>query len=262
MKIAHISDIHFFYPHFHLKDFISNAWIGKVNALFNRRNMFITDHLDQFIQSLVNEEVETVIITGDLTTTADEREFLNAKSFIKKMIDKGIKVYGLPGNHDLYTKKSKQENRFYKLLDILPTFSSEILHHEVIKEKWDLILLDNTMINSPLKANGLFSKEHESILSEILSKDSNVIVANHFPLKDSSESHRLIGAKYLENLLVNHPYTTIYLHGHTHKTSYNKAGKNLHVINSSESCVNGKYTYHIIELNDQDFTHKEIQYYE
>ena len=148
MKIAHISDLHFFSPVPSALHLFGTAMIGYINAFIRRRKFFITAHLDQCLASLVRDNIEILIITGDFTTTADPREFLMAKEFLKKVAVAGIKVYAIPGNHDTYTKKSFQNKLFYSMLDIAPKFFHEKFHPE-----WDLILLDNTILNKPFKAN-------------------------------------------------------------------------------------------------------------
>jgi 3',5'-cyclic AMP phosphodiesterase CpdA len=262
MKIAHISDIHFFASTFHLKDLFSNKWIGHFNAKFRRKNLFITKFLDQLLASLIKESTDILIISGDLTSTSDKNEFALAKEFIEKVKDAGIKVFAIPGNHDNYTKKAYKEKSFYLLLDCLPTFSDGSVHLEKIDPNWNLVLLDNTIFNKRLKANGLFSLEHKSKLTKILKGVKNVIIANHFPLEDHKKSHSLLGSHMLKEILKEHKFPTIYLHGHTHKTSHSKQSPLLDIFNSSEVTVKNKYKYHLLDLNEKGFTHKEIQYFD
>jgi 3',5'-cyclic AMP phosphodiesterase CpdA len=262
MKIAHISDIHFFASSLGFRDFFSNKWIGHFNAKFRRKNFFITKYLDLFLSSLIKENVDILIITGDFTTTSDGEEFLLAKEFIEKIKNAGIKVFSLPGNHDNYTKKAWQEQTFYTFLKNESPFSHCFLHLEKLTPTWDLILLDNTIFNKLLKANGKFTPEHKLKLANLLKGAKNVIIANHFPLEDKKKSHKLLGSDLLKQILNNHKFLTIYLHGHTHKTSYHKDSELLHIFNSSEVTVKHKYKYHLLEINENGFTHKEIQYFE
>ncbi|MCH9617818.1 MAG: 3',5'-cyclic adenosine monophosphate phosphodiesterase CpdA [Chlamydiia bacterium] len=253
MKIAHISDIHFFSKNFSLEDLFNKKWIGKLNAYVRRKNFFITDYLDDLLKSLLKEGVDTLLISGDFTTTSDQKEFASAYAFVQKVLDKGIKVLAIPGNHDVYTKKSFDEKLFSRLLDNLS------------KQKklgsWDLLLLDNTMYNSPLMANGRFTKNDALNLQAFLKKSKDVVIINHFPLDDPHKNHELINGDLLKDILLNHKGTVIYLHGHTHKTAYHQEGKNLHIFNSSEVTVKNKFKYHLIELGNGTFRHKEVKYH-
>lgn len=260
MKIAHISDIHFFSPSFSPLDIFSKKCIGKCNALLRRRKSFITKHLEEFINSIVNENIDILIITGDFTTTSDKKEFIFAKQFIQKIQKKGIKVFAVPGNHDMYTKKAYAEKDFFVHLNILPKFSNESIHVENIYTNWDLILLDNTINNAPFRANGKFSKEQKLFLKNNLKNKKNIIVASHFSLDLRIPSHMLHGATSLKKILKDHYGISIFMHGHTHKTSYKKESDNMHIFNSSEVTMQKKFKYHMIELNKENFSYKEIQY--
>jgi 3',5'-cyclic AMP phosphodiesterase CpdA len=253
MKIAHISDIHFFSKNFSIEDIFNKKWIGKLNAYFRRKDFFITDHLDTLLTSLLKEGVDTLIISGDFTTTSDKKEFESSKAFIQKVLDKGIQVQAIPGNHDVYTRKSYDERLFYTQLDNLSK--------EEKLDTWDLLLLDNTMYNSPFIANGTFTKKHEEHLRSFLKSSKDVVIVNHFPLDDPHKNHALINGDLLKEILLKHGGTVLYLHGHTHKTDYHQEGKNLHVFNSSEVTVKNKFNYHLVELNDGAFTHKEVKYH-
>lgn len=256
MKIAHISDLHFFYPYpsGHL---FGMSIIGYINALLRRRNLFITKYLDDCIASLIIDDIEILIITGDFTTTADPKEFLMAKKFLKKVSDAGIKVYAIPGNHDTYTKESFEKKMFYSMLNIVPKFPSER-----IQTNWDLILLDNTILNKPFKANGAFSLEQQKELKRMLASCSNVVIASHFPFVDTHGSHKLFNSNLLTEALKDFQGEIIYLCGHNHVTSYTKIGKNVHIFNSSETTVVNKFKYHQITLLDNSFSYKEVKYYE
>ena len=145
---------------------------------------------------------------------------------------------------------------------LIPKFSKEDLHIEKIHPSWDLILLDNTIPNKPFRANGAFCEKHASSLENILKDTSNIIIGNHFPLDDEKQSHKLLGSDNLKKILKEHNSMTLYLHGHTHKTSYHKEDDKFHIFNSSEVTVNHKFKYHHIDLDGDNFSHKEIQYFE
>ncbi|MCH9621604.1 MAG: 3',5'-cyclic adenosine monophosphate phosphodiesterase CpdA [Chlamydiia bacterium] len=260
MKIAHISDIHFFNPSLKFSHLLSSKWLGYLNAYFKRRNYFITKHLDLFLASLKKEDVDILVITGDFTTISEPEEFSRAKDFITKAQDYGFKVFIIPGNHDVYTKKAFKKRQFYKHLNV-PQFSNDKLHIENIHPNWDLILIDNTTINSFGKANGHFLESSDQTLKSLLNSSKNVIIGNHFPFFEPKQHRQLFRGLKLKEILLNSEKEVIFLHGHTHQTQYSNE-KNLHIFNSSQVTVTDQFKYHIITLDDEKFTHQEIKYYD
>lgn len=260
MKIAHISDIHFFEPTLSLKNIFSNRIVGMINAYINRRHFFITKHLDKLIDSLCSEEVDTLVISGDFTTTTSEKELQKASEFINKVKACGIAVYALPGNHDVYTKKDFEEGAFYNALDI-PPYSHKKVHHQPLNENWDLFLLDTTIFNPLGFANGQFFDLCKTTLASLLNSGKNVIIANHFPIGDIRKSRKLINRDNLKKLLYGKQESVLYLHGHTHKTECT-FDKNIHIFNSSQVTVKDQFRYHIIELLKNDYRYKEVKYHD
>jgi len=256
MKVAHISDVHFFSPKFKWSHFCSTKWLGYFNALFTRRSVFITDYLDQFISSLKDEGVSALIITGDFTTITEKEEFTPSKAFVDKVRAEGVDVYLIPGNHDVYTKKSFCEKYFYEQMDTEPGNVKLI----TLNENWDLILLDTTQVNSLGYANGFYSERIEEELKPYLSSPKNLIVANHFPFFEEKGHRRLHRGLILKQSLIDTDKPVIYLHGHTHKTEHSKE-RNLDTFNSSQVTVNGQFKYHVITLNENNIDFKQVKYH-
>ncbi len=50
-------------------------------------------------------------------------------------------------------------------------------------------------------------------------------------------------------MLKNHQKDVVYLHGHTHKTTFDKED-NLYILNSSETCVRDKFCYQTVTINE------------
>lgn len=249
MKIAHLSDIHFYSPVYSLQQFFCKRWIGNFNALFKRRHFFITKHLLSLLDTLKKEGVTCVIISGDFTTTATKQEYLLAKGFIDKIKALGMEVFCVPGNHDLYVKEAKNKDFFSQYISQKRAFTDGLIHVEDFFDEFDLLLMDTTILNKPFMAKGEFTERMQHLVKNILERRSErkMIVVNHFPLSESSEHHRLVGDENLMKLLKNHNKDIIYLHGHTHKSEYTK-DRNLHIVNSSETCVVDKFCFHTIDL--------------
>lgn len=83
MKIIHISDTHF-------TDFSSS--VNKIETI-------ISSLLN--IKKLWGEEYpKVIVITGDLTDSGDDEDYLTAREFILRLQESGFDVYAIPGNHD------------------------------------------------------------------------------------------------------------------------------------------------------------------
>lgn len=222
-RFAHISDLHFSKTTKNISQFFSKRWVGNLNLILRRRKSFHHDILDSLIALLQKEQIQTLLISGDLTSTSLESEFEKASVFVKKTESLGIKVILLPGNHDSYTKEAYQKKLFYHYFSYQYHSLENLKEHEVaahnLFKKWWLVLLDTTLATPLLCSHGKFSETAEKNLQKVLSslpKDSHVILANHFPLmgKHPASLHR---SPVLQKILQTHPNIRFYLHGHDHK---------------------------------------------
>jgi len=103
LKIGVISDLHY----------MDSSLLIKEGNAFNRRmygNRVLLKEspaiLEAAVEQLINENVDLVLITGDLTK---DGEYVSHKGVIKKLsplLDKGIKVLVIPGNHDINNQQA------------------------------------------------------------------------------------------------------------------------------------------------------------
>jgi 3',5'-cyclic AMP phosphodiesterase CpdA len=226
-RLAHISDLHFSRLSWNPSQFLSKRWIGNLNLALARKHTFDAEGLGSLSPVFHEHKVDAVLITGDLTSTSQTREFILAKQFIENLQSEKFKVFTLPGNHDHYTKKAYQEKLFYQFFNAAydPASSFNLkddgltLTH--LGHSWWLIALDTALATSLFSSNGYFSQELEEKLETALKdlpEGQNVILMNHFPLF-ASESQRksLIRREALKKLLERFPKIKLYLHGHSHR---------------------------------------------
>jgi Predicted phosphohydrolases len=228
VKIAHISDLHFSCPTIGLSQFFSKRWIGNLNFFFSRKKMHLVERLSVLPHLFKEQGVTHVIISGDVSTTSQKREFREAASFAATLSAAGMEVFVVPGNHDHYTKAACKNKLFYDFFD--PTLgeakspfnlkTDRMAAKRLDKHTW-LVALDTALATSLVSSRGLFSEEMEekleTLLAEIPASD-RVILLNHFPLFHHENPRKiLVRAAALRNIIQRFPCIKLYLHGHTHR---------------------------------------------
>lgn len=76
-------------------------------------------NLKQALEMAKNDQVEFVVIAGDLTTLGKKSELLAIR---KTLRESGLKYYIIPGNHDLWSGRRIKENIFGEIFS--PDFQS------------------------------------------------------------------------------------------------------------------------------------------
>jgi len=79
VTIAHISDLHFSKISFNPLQFFSKRWAGNFNLLLNRPSQRNNTHPFSLLPLFKKRGVSHVIISGDLTSTATDAEYLLAQ---------------------------------------------------------------------------------------------------------------------------------------------------------------------------------------
>jgi 3',5'-cyclic AMP phosphodiesterase CpdA len=261
LKIAHISDLHLSKISFHPSVFFSKRWIGNCNLLFSRKKTFGSWQLDLLPDLFSKLQVDYVIVSGDITCTSSDEEFHLGKKLFLEIEKRGIKILTVPGNHDVYTKKSDKEKSFYRyfsnvhenLPSSIPPFTLEkdrVEAHKLKSGFW-LVGIDTAISTSLIMSTGLFSQKTEenlfSLLSALPPKDP-VIVVNHFPfLEKSSYRKRLERKKNLQKIIESFPNIRLFLHGHTHTHQIIKHQKSL-VLDCGSSSHTLKGTLNLLSL--------------
>lgn len=262
LRIAHISDLHFSKISLSPKMFFSKRWFGNLNLIFFRRNLYNPKNAFLLPEFLSNERVSHIVITGDMTTTSLEKEYMLAKELIDELQSANMTTYLIPGNHDHYTKQTCNDRIFYQYFpkqfsNFLPEWNLEDhrITVEHLVDNFYLIGLDTTKAATLLDSTGVFSEELERSLERVLQelpKDSRVIVANHFPLFTQEHNRRIMRrATALQQLIKRFPSIICYLHGHTHRRCLADLRKSDYpIIMDSGSFSHQKHgSFHILELH-------------
>lgn len=252
LRIAHLSDPHFSHITLNPSQFLSKRWMGNLNLILFRRKSYQTKHLGYLPQLTENLDIDQVIITGDFTSTSLDSEFQTAQDFVHSFSQPTLT---LPGNHDVYTKKSEREKRYYKYFPSkdLEEYRIEKVH---LKGNWWWVGLDCARANSLLKSNGCYFPQMHDPLFKMLSeipRDQNVIIGNHFPLFPSGrESHDTERGEWLAALLKQFPNVKLYLHGHDHEPYIiDRRSEGYPLTLNAGSCAHQPDgTFYVIELSD------------
>lgn len=253
LKIAHISDLHFskisLFP-LNLKRFI-----GTANLLITRKRSYVDTHLIKLPALFKSLDIKNIFITGDLSSTSLKKEFELASQYIESF-EKEIKFFIIPGNHDTYTTRADKRSYFQNIIkskSIITSKNSKIdLHY--LSDKWVYIGLDTTLVTSLLSAAGLFTQKMEKDLIAVLdsiSKETNIIIANHFPLYHKAPKRKLLKRRdCLIKILKKYPNIKLYLHGHTHKRSIEKKEDLPYMICSGCASHKKNASFNILQIED------------
>lgn len=97
IKMGVISDSHY----------LSEQLMGDGNALQNYINMSGKDIrdvplvLEQVLDDYQNSDIEVLLIPGDITKDGEKQSHIDFRKKLQPLIDKGVKIFVIPGNHDI-----------------------------------------------------------------------------------------------------------------------------------------------------------------
>lgn len=224
LRIAHISDLHFASPTLSPLQFFSKRWIGNLNQMISRYKIFNPAQLDLLPDLFTASKIDTVFITGDLTTTGLPQEFKRAADFVSLLQNRGLRVIAIPGNHDHYTKSAFRKKLFYHFFPDYSEYGFSLKEDGLamipLNESWTLLALDTACATPLNSSHGNFNDTIEIALKKALSDiptQKNVIVMNHFPFFEHERPQKtLLRSDALRSIMTSHPNIRFYLHGHTH----------------------------------------------
>ena len=104
IRVAHITDLHWLSPKLpSFTEMLGKRIIGYLNLyVMGRRNYFSDSVRSQMLEHLRSQNPDVVVITGDLSSTALDDEFVAAREELRRVLG-DLPVFLIPGNHDVYT---------------------------------------------------------------------------------------------------------------------------------------------------------------
>ena len=256
MKIIHFGDLHVWKLPFAPYDpFFIKRYMGAFNLIFHRRKKFPPALGQKVLDSILEQDADLVIFSGDLTTSAQKNEFLAAKELLKPIEEKwGEKFFMIPGNHDRYTTKSCKEDWYGQYF---PNGKIEGVRSLVIDEQTVVIGYDASK-EFLFRSNGYFHEElAQQLKAEIQRHDGKkVILVGHYPVEYPPEvtinsNHEMLNRNLLQELMAEHP-PVLYLHGHKHIRWHLGNAVNCGAAGMQSDQPNCQAGYCIIELDDKE----------
>ncbi len=236
LRVAHLSDIHFFHLNKNPLQFFSKRFLANFNALFTRRINFNSNLAYEVLPFLKKLGVTHLIISGDYTSSSSNQEFEMMNRYVKTIKNEGFELFTLPGNHDAYTNKAHRNQLFFSYLDGLVNFTGDTKHNLIndhvaaykLKNPWWLVLLNCSCSTPWHKSIGVFSKDVEKSLLSVLKslpEEAEITLACHYPFElfKFPRAHLEEGAR-LESIIMNDKRIRLYLHGHRHSHRIEQIG--------------------------------------
>ena len=223
VKFAVISDLHYY------DNSLGTTGAEFQEYLVNDRKLLVESEalLDQYVEALAKEEIKFLLVSGDLTKDGEKVNHQKVQAKLEKLVDRGIQVLVVPGNHDLingdaYAYQGDNKTRVATINDqefakLYAKFGyqqaiardSESLSYvvEPVSGLW-VLALDSCMWkqNDPEKASiteGEFSSTTLIWIEEVLKKAQQeqkaVIAMMHHGILEHYRSNQKYFGEYLVN---------------------------------------------------------------
>jgi 3',5'-cyclic AMP phosphodiesterase CpdA len=263
LRLAQISDFHFTKLTWNPLRLFSKRLLGNLNWVLARKKTFSSLHLDALPAYLKTLQLDRILLAGDFTTTSLVSEFEWAQTLVQQLDAPWIAV---PGNHDRYTFSACRKKLFYQYFNNLHPKCGRfnLKEHGVeahnLAEGWHLIALDTARATQFYDSSGLFSKQQEKTLQEVLAaipQNEKILLLNHYPFFQNDTPQRsLVRGKALEAIVQKDSRIKAYLHGHTHRhTIANLQPSGLPVILDGGCVANiEKGSWNLLSLDDRGVT--------
>jgi 3',5'-cyclic AMP phosphodiesterase CpdA len=120
LKIAVVSDIHYFDPSLLPVDPVGEAYFQEYLAQDPKLLEFSDPILRKVISDLIAEKPDIVLVPGDLTKDGEQVSHETLATILKQLTNKGIKVFVIPGNHDIRNPYAFSFSELAPVNSILP----------------------------------------------------------------------------------------------------------------------------------------------
>ena len=236
MKFIHISDLHLYTKGYTFVDLLyPKRFIGWLNYIFRRKCKFIDsiDKLNMIEEFVAANDVDGIVVSGDLTCLGSKGEAERAKAFIERLF-KSVKYTALvPGNHDYYINKSIYNSVFGDI-----TNSDDFINHDLcdVVEFADnvyVIILNSVKPNpnTPVSSGKVTASQLDSLkkmINELQNGDNKIFICSHYGLRKpdgfvDAYTHGIVNVEELEAVVDDNDIS--FLHGHIHHTYKYELGK-------------------------------------
>ncbi len=290
-KIGVISDIHYLSQQ--LMD--DGEAINKYITSSGRNVLDVPEILDLVINDYIDNDIEILLIPGDLTKDGEKESHLELVQKLKPLQDKGVRIFVIPGNHDINIPNPKSysgsqthptsninaadfENIYYSFgySDAIKRDTASLSYLNKIDDHIWLLALDASLYKEYTTSSissGRISKSTEKWISQVLAeaKQKNITVISmmhhglveHFAYQSTFFPQYLVDDWYrLANFLSDNGVKAIFT-GHFHANDISEFistnGNKIYDIQTG-SLSSYPFAYRYIELTKEgmDITTKNI----
>jgi 3',5'-cyclic AMP phosphodiesterase CpdA len=231
VKIAHLSDLHLLALEGAVPMRLFNKRLtGYVNLRFRRKSVHKPFAVEASLREIRKLGVDHVVITGDVSNLALEREF----ELVRTVLDRELgmspdQVSLVPGNHDTYTQGSFRTKRFARSFEACMKSDLAIVDgpfpYVRLRGPVALIGLSTAVPRPPFVAAGQLGRQQLEALARVLAhpevRSRTPVLLQHHPWHNRPERlHRLLEGLYdaeEEADLLGHVERGLLLHGHLHR---------------------------------------------
>lgn len=224
MRIAHATDIHWMETPAASQLLSAKRFLGTLNLhLRGRAHHFDRAVQSALVQTIVDQEPDVVLITGDLTAMALPSEFETARRELDPILSR-FPTFIIPGNHDVYTGGAARDKRIQELFSTWMGLDEHGLGHLQLPGL-TVVGLDPNRPH-PVLSSGLVPADQLAALPAALAaapEDDFLVLALHYPVLSRKGAvydgfeHGLRNASELIDVLRGSPRKPdIIIHGHKH----------------------------------------------
>jgi 3',5'-cyclic AMP phosphodiesterase CpdA len=270
IRFLHCSDVHITedYSRIPWHKLGWRRWMALVELKMGRAAAFAQADasLSQIARRAETDQIDHLIVSGDLTAYSLEGEFARARSALGAVADDKTRCTVIPGNHDRYTPGSLATRRFEKyfghlLESDLPEYCREgpFPFVRLVGEGAAVVGLCSARVPPvPGLSTGIIGRPQldglrEAIEDRRLAHRAILVVVHHAPLthrgQKDSLTHGLFDGEALLEALPGPRFAV--LHGHIHRRYHHPAtAKRPHIFGAGSSTQLGHEGYWTIDVAD------------
>ncbi len=257
MRIAQLSDVHVLdLEGVTLRRFFNKRITGLANLRGKRHNAHPIALLERAIDDVLAQEVDHVVVTGDLTNLSLESEFSRARELLSRLGGPD-RLSVIPGNHDVYTRGAQRARRFEGYFGEWMWPPGKERTYPWHKQVGDVELFGfcSAVPRMPLIATGVVSKDQLSrfrALAETRSAGKRFAIAlvHHNLHARGSRKDAMHGLTNRDALLstCQSAGVNLMLHGHTH-VAHKFEHNGMLVVGSGSSTWDSEDPAHVARYN-------------
>ena len=287
VRVAHISDLHVLeWTGTSPLRFLNKRVTGLANLFGARKDAHPTWLLERLCEEIERQQVDHVIISGDLSNLALESEFEAARAILSKL-GGGAQLSVVPGNHDVYTDGAFESGRFERYFGawMVPLDEPKAAekaasagrghypYRKVLPSGLHIYGLSSAIPAPPLCAWGEVGEAQLTRLSELIASEeteplARVVVVHHNVHPRSGFVEATARMRDRDALLSTLSATgcDVLLHGHTHTPQQHRLRRQdegeLIVLGCGSSTWFKPHRGHIAHFNIMEFSETGLSHAE